>query len=159
MTVISYSFSIAPIRRYFRYSRQTGLAALDGTSWAQVAKPHRRGKRSNVNKTTTENLATEMRGEAFAYARYMLYAERARKFGNTELAEVLEKTAKMELLEYFADEADLINLERSDAEKRMDPIPGEPYEIETIYRDLLSRSQPQETKQPLIALRRFATAK
>ena len=100
-----------------------------------------------------------MRGEAFAYARYMLYAERARKFGNTELAEVLEKTAKMELLEYFADEADLINLERSDAEKRMDPIPGERYEIETIYRDLLSRLQPQETKQPLIALRRFATAK
>ena len=66
-----------------------------------------------MNKTTRDNLSTAMRSEAFTYAKYMLFAERARKTGNPDLAQLLEKTARQELLEHFAEEAELAGMVRS----------------------------------------------
>ena len=43
-----------------------------------------------------DNLSTAMHGEAFAYVKYLLYAEHARKNDNKELAELFEKTAKVQ---------------------------------------------------------------
>jgi rubrerythrin len=94
----------------------------------------------SVNKTTRDNLSTAMHGEAFAYAKYMLFAERARQRGNAELAELLEKTAKEELLEHFAEEAGLAELVRGDADNLDDAIQGESYEVETMYRDFAEQA-------------------
>lgn len=88
-----------------------------------------------MNKTTMENLSTAMHGEAFAYAKYMLYAERARQRGNTELAQLFEKTAKEERLEHFAEEAGLAGLVGTDADNIKDAVQGESYEVETMYGD------------------------
>ena len=49
-----------------------------------------------MNSKTIDNLLTAVHGEAFAYAKYMLYAERARQSGNTELAQLFVSAAKQE---------------------------------------------------------------
>jgi rubrerythrin len=75
-----------------------------------------------------------MHGEAFAYAKYMLFAEHARSHGQSKVADLFEQTAKIELLEHFAEEAELYGL-LGDVEANVrDAIAGEAYEVETMYR-------------------------
>ena len=80
-----------------------------------------------------DNLSTAMHGEAFAYVKYLLYAEHARKNGNKELAELFEKTAKIERFEHFAEEAELAGLVGNDADNLKDAIKGESYEVDIMY--------------------------
>ena len=90
---------------------------------------------------TLQNLSTAMHGEAFAYAKYMAFAQHARKMGNMELADLLETTAKTERLEHFAEEAKLAGLVRSDSDNLKDAIKGESYETETMYREFAQQAQ------------------
>lgn len=87
-----------------------------------------------MNKQTLQNLSTAMHGEAFAYAKYLLYAQEARRTGQPKLAALLEETANMERFEHFAEEAELGKLVRSNAANLEDAIKGESYETETMYR-------------------------
>ena len=59
-------------------------------------------KESTISARTQENLSIAMHGEAFAYAKYLLYAEQAQKHGHPELARLFEDTAKVERLQHFA---------------------------------------------------------
>ena len=90
---------------------------------------------------TLQKLSTAMHGEAFAYAKYMAFAQHARKMGNMELADLLETTAKTERLEHFAEEAQLAGLVRSDSDNLKDAIKGESYETETMYREFAQQAQ------------------
>jgi rubrerythrin len=90
---------------------------------------------------TTENLMTAIKGEAFAHAKYLLYADQARKNGNTELADLFEKTAKVERLEHLAEEAELVGLIGDDQANLKDAIKGESYEVETMYRDFAKQAK------------------
>jgi rubrerythrin len=96
--------------------------------------------KQGLSKTTTEDLSTAMHGEAFAYAKYMLYAEQARKQGNTQLADLFESAAKTERFEHFAEEAQLAGLVGSDAENIKDAMKGESYEVETMYRQFAEKA-------------------
>jgi len=96
---------------------------------------------ASISKGTTENLSTAMHGEAFAYAKYMLYAEHARQSGNTELANLFETAAKTERFEHFAEEARLAGLVGSDAKNLEDAIHGESYEVDTMYREFAEQAQ------------------
>lgn len=89
---------------------------------------------------TVDNLSTAMRGEAFAYAKYLLYAEHARKSGNKELAELFERTANTERFEHFAEEAHLAGLVGSDADNLKDAIKGESYEIDLMYLEFVGEA-------------------
>jgi rubrerythrin len=89
---------------------------------------------------TRENLSTAMHGEAFAFAKYMLYAEHARKTGHPELAMLFEETAKTERFEHFAEEAKLAGLVRTDEQNLRDAIKGESYEVETMYREFAEQA-------------------
>ncbi len=93
-----------------------------------------------MNKATIDNLLTAMHGEAFAYAKYMLYAERARQNGNAELAQLFENTAREERLEHFAEEAELAGMVGNDTDNLKDAILGESYEVETMYRDFAQQA-------------------
>lgn len=79
------------------------------------------------------NLLTAMHGEAFAYVKYKLFAEHARKNGRTELAELFERTANLERFGHFMEEAELYGLIGSDAANLRNAIQGESYEVETKY--------------------------
>jgi rubrerythrin len=97
-------------------------------------------KDNALHKTTSENLSTAMHGEAFAFAKYMLYAEHARKNGNPELADLFENAAKTERLEHFAQEARLAGLVGSDAENLGNAVEGESYEVEKMYREFAEKA-------------------
>ncbi len=90
---------------------------------------------SQLHQQTIENVITAAHGEAFAYAKYMLFAEHARKTGRADLADLFEKAATMERFEHFADEAQLVGLVGRNSENLKDAITGESYEVDSMYRD------------------------
>lgn len=90
-------------------------------------------EQAKLKPQTLENLSTAMHGEAFAFAKYMLYAEHARNSGHTQLANLFETTAKVERLEHLREEAELAGVVGSDADNLKDSIKGESYEVETMY--------------------------
>lgn len=96
---------------------------------------------AKLNPKTMENLSTAMHGEAFAYAKYLLYADHARKGGNTALADLFEETAKVERMEHLAEEAELAGIVGSDAQNLKDSIKGESYEVETMYKNFADQAR------------------
>src|SRR5579859_1341149 len=94
-----------------------------------------------MNAKTRENLLTAMHGEAFAYAKYMLFAEHARQAGQLELAQLFEQTARTELSEHFAEEAALVGIVGDDVNNLRDAIGGESYEVETMYREFAEQAR------------------
>jgi rubrerythrin len=103
-------------------------------------------KGSNVHMTpvdpqTKANLLTALHGEAFAYAKYRLFAEHARQQGRNELAALFDETARTELLEHFTEEAGLLGLVGDDEVNLQDAIRGEAFEVDTMYRTFAEEAQ------------------
>ena len=94
-----------------------------------------------MSAATRDHLKTAMQGEAFAAAKYQLYADHARKSGNNELAELFERTGKVERHEHFVEEADLAKLAGDDAANLEDAIAGESYEIGIMYREFADQAR------------------
>lgn len=94
-----------------------------------------------MNTQTKANLLTALHGEAFAYAKYRLFAEHARQQGRTDLADLFDETARTELLEHFREEADLVGLVGDDAANLQDAASGEAYEVDTMYRTFAEQAQ------------------
>ena len=85
---------------------------------------------------TLANLRTAMQGEAFAYAKYMRYADQARRDGNPAVAQLFTKTADVELNEHFATLATLAGLVATDTNANLkDAITGEQHEADVMYPD------------------------
>lgn len=95
---------------------------------------------SNLSQKTQENLSTAMHGEAFAFAKYMLYAKHAEQNGNKELAKTFRTAAHIERFQHFAEEAELAGLVGSDADNLRDAIKAESYEVETMYRQFTEQA-------------------
>jgi rubrerythrin len=113
-------------------------AILAGTLLFAVG--HLTARGGGLSQKTQENLATAMHGEAFAYAKYMLYAKHAHQNGNTELANLFKTAANVERFQHFAEEAQLAGLVGSDADNLKDAIKGESYEVETMYRQFAEQA-------------------
>lgn len=99
------------------------------------------GEKSALHQKTKQNLETAMKGEAFAHAKYLLYAEQARKNGHQEVADLFERAAKMERMEHFREEAELANLVETDPENLRNAIVGESYETETMYKNFAEEAR------------------
>jgi rubrerythrin len=100
-----------------------------------LACSHTASRRGQLSSQTQKNLSTAMHGEAFAYAKYSLYAKQAQRNGSAELASLFEEAANTERFEHFAEEAQVAGLVGSDAENLKDAIEGESYEVDTMYRE------------------------
>lgn len=94
----------------------------------------------SFSQKTQGNLSTAMHGEAFAYAKYLLYAHDARQHGNTELVNLFRRAANTERFQHFAEEAELAGLVGSDADNLRDAIKGESYEVDTMYREFAEQA-------------------
>lgn len=94
-----------------------------------------------IHPQTAENLFSAMHGEAFAFAKYMLYAEHARKSGNEPLADLFAQSAHTERFEHFAEEARLAGLVGSDEDNLRDAIKGESWEFDHMYPDFASKAK------------------
>jgi len=109
-------FAVAAL--FFVFGRHVGL----------VSRP-----KAGLTQQTFNNLTTAMRGEAFAYTKYLLYAQHAQQSDNAQLANLFEQTARTERFQHFAEEAQLGVLVGSDANNLKDAIAGEASEINTMY--------------------------
>jgi rubrerythrin len=115
----------------------TGVGRQNATATAKKTT----ATHGTLDQKTSDNLSTAMHGEAFAYVKYLLYAEHARNSGNKELADLFEKTANTERFEHFAEEAQLAGLVGSDADNLKDAIKGESYEIDTMYLEFAQKAK------------------
>lgn len=122
-------------------SRYLLLAVIFGFGALLVFNYAKAQEKKKMNEQTLKNLSAAMHGEAFAYAKYMAYADHARKAGNSKLADLFESTAKTEHMEHFTEEAELAGLVGSDAENLKDSIKGESYETETMYREFAQQAK------------------
>src|ERR1700693_918092 len=114
-----------------------GATKQDATATAQkTTETH-----GTLNQKTLYDLSTAMHREAFAYAKYLLYAEHARKNGSKELAELFEKTANTERFEHFAEEAERGGLVGRDGDNLKEAIQGESYEIDSMYLEFAQKAR------------------
>lgn len=119
-------------------SAALGTIAAVAVTTAAIAYAEQHKRPTEVQK----DLETAMRGEAFAYAKYMLFAQQARAHGNPDLAILFETTAKTERLEHFREHAELAGvLSASDADNLRDAIAGETYETTKMYPEMASRAR------------------
>jgi rubrerythrin len=86
-----------------------------------------------MDTTTQQALTTALHGEAFAYARYSLFAAAARDRGDYRLASLFDGLANVELREHFKDLAELAGLVGSDADNLVTALQDENQEIEVTY--------------------------
>jgi rubrerythrin len=99
------------------------------------------GAGTNLSSGTKVDISTAMHGEAFAYAKYMLYAKQAREHGDEKLAQLFEHTANIELNNHFATHAYEYGLVGTNRQNLKDSIAGENYETTTMYPQMAARAQ------------------
>jgi rubrerythrin len=87
-----------------------------------------------ISARSRKNLIEAMRGEAFAFAKYKVFARQARMHGDNDLAALFDKTAEQEYMEHFAEQAGLLELAGTDEEDVTNAIAGESFEVDTLYK-------------------------
>jgi rubrerythrin len=87
-----------------------------------------------ISARSRRNLMEAMRGEAFAFAKYKLFAKHARNNGDNELADIFDKTADQEYMEHFVEQADLLQLVGTDEQDVTNAIAAESFEVDTLYK-------------------------
>ena len=95
----------------------------------------------SLHPKTRANLEAAMKGEAFAAAKYQMFADRARRSGHPEIAKLFEDAAKQEHDEHLAEEAKLAGLPGNDADNLRNAIAGEDYEATTMYRQFAEQAR------------------
>lgn len=82
---------------------------------------------------THRNVVAALHGEAFAYARYRLFANAARKRGDDRLASMFDGIASAELDEHFAELTELAGLVGTDVDNIRTALQDENDEVESLY--------------------------
>jgi rubrerythrin len=116
------NFSAAPIR-----------SAPDGRVTCAAHHSDEPNEGAVMNAKMRQNVLTALHGEAFAFARYKLFATQARETGDADLAAMFNGIAEVELEEHFAELAELIGLVGADADNIQAAIRDENAEVEEVY--------------------------
>jgi rubrerythrin len=106
-----------------------GALTLSGSAFAA----------EKLHASTRQDLSEALHGEAFAYLKYLTYADQARGNGNEQLARTFEKTAATER-RHFAEHAELARIAGSDTGNLRDAIAGEDQENTKTYPDMAKRA-------------------
>lgn len=100
-----------------------------------------------ISLRSRRNLMEAMRGEAFAFAKYKLFAKQARNNGDNELADMFDKTADQEYMEHFVEQADLLQLVGTDEQDVTNAIAGESFEVDTLYKQFAEEAREDGDEQ------------
>ena len=107
--------------------------------------------------TTLANLRTAMQGEAFGYAKYLRYADQARRDGNPAVAQLFSNTANIELNSHFAGLASWAGLVATDTNANLtDAINGEQHEADIMYPDYARQAEQAGNAQAASLFREIA---
>lgn len=90
---------------------------------------------------TQTNLEDAMHGEAFAHAKYRLFADHAQQSGLPQVAALFGGIAQVELREHLAGEAVLAGLVGTNKANLKTAIAGETYEATTMYPDFAAQAR------------------
>ncbi|MFJ8856470.1 ferritin family protein [Streptomyces sp. NPDC102437] len=137
----------------FRHSARTfvvGLCALVAAAPAAPAlatpgggapplAPHTADRALHAQ--TLADLTTTMKGEAYAYASYNLYATEADRQGLTAVGKLFRNTAQTELSEHLREAATLAGTVGSNAANLRQAIDGETYEHQVMYRGFAEQAR------------------
>jgi rubrerythrin len=96
---------------------------------------------------TRKNLLDAMHGEAFAFAKYKLFAAQLRKKGNNELADLFDKTAHQEYMEHFTELAELLQFGGTEEQDVTDAIAGESFEVDAFYKQFAEEARQDGDEQ------------
>ncbi|WP_406469661.1 rubrerythrin family protein [Streptomyces hirsutus] len=94
--------------------------------------PHTAGRALHTQ--TLADLATTMRGEAYAHAAYGLFAAEADRQGLPAVGKLFRSTAQTRLNEHLHEAATLLGMVGGNAANLRQAIEGETYEHEVMYR-------------------------
>jgi rubrerythrin len=94
-----------------------------------------------MNAQTRENVITALHGEAFAHARYRVFAESARRSGEDDLANLFEGIATVEMQEHFVELAELLELAGCGSDNIRTAIQDENAEVEETYRRFAAQAR------------------
>ena len=100
-----------------------------------------------ISARSRKNLMEAMRGEAFAFAKYKLFAKQARNNGDNELADIFDRTADQEYMEHFVEQADLLQLVGTDEQDVTNAIAGESFEVDTLYKKFAEEAREDGDEQ------------
>lgn len=100
-----------------------------------------------ISARSRKNLMEAMRGEAFAFAKYKLFAKHARNNGDNELADIFDRTADQEYMEHFVEQADLLQLVGTDEQDVTNAIAGESFEVDTLYKQFAEEAREDGDEQ------------
>ncbi|MEU2058578.1 ferritin family protein [Streptomyces bungoensis] len=134
----------------FRHSTRSfivGLCALAAAAPATPAlaggppqpAPHTAARALNAQ--TLADVTTAMKGEAFAFAVYNLFAAEADRQGLPAVARLFRSTAQTELNEHLREAATLAGAVGSNAANLRQAISGETYEHQVMYRRFAERAR------------------
>jgi rubrerythrin len=113
--------------------RTIGAAVLLGAAAFGAGTVAARAPDQAMSEQTRKNLDTAMHGEALAYAKYQLFAQKARAEGHPEVARIFEQAAQEERFQHFSEEASLAGLVGNTLENVKDAMQGEGYEMDSMY--------------------------
>ncbi len=94
-----------------------------------------------ISNSTRQDLLNAMKAEAFAYLKYTMFAEQARKSGNEVLAGIFEHTADDEFEKHFKAHAKLFGLVKSDYENLLNAMSAEFVEAAQMYQEMAKRAE------------------
>ncbi|MGW5202991.1 ferritin family protein [Streptomyces spiralis] len=127
----------------FRHSTRTFAVGLCALAAAAPAAPALAGEAPSsaphtaapaLQAQTLADLATAMKGEAYAYAAYSLFAAEADRQGLPAVGKLFRSTAQTELNEHLREAAALAGTVGSNAANLRQAINGETYEHQVMYR-------------------------
>jgi rubrerythrin len=94
-----------------------------------------------VDDQVRADVLSAMRDEAFAYAKYALFAKQAQAEGRSDVASLFQGAAMVELHEHFAGLAETYGLGGSSAENLEEAIRGESAAIHDRYELFAARAR------------------
>ena len=107
------------------------------------------GEQIKLAESTRQDLMNAMDDEAFDYMKFTLYAEQAKKNGNTRAAAAFERIAADERDKHFKVHAEYFGLVRSDAENLKDIAYAEEHVTPTGSRQDLLNAMKEEAFEHL----------
>ena len=111
---------------------------------------------TGLSAQTKKNLEAAMHGEAYAYLKYLAYAESANKNGHPDIAKVFAESANVEANEHFAREAAALGLVKGDDLNLADAVAGEQYENTKMYIDFAKQADADGDKKAADLFRQIA---
>jgi rubrerythrin len=122
-----------PVRRRISGHAGFDLSDLPDASTQRHERRWGRQLEARMDKETYDNVLTALQGEAFAHARYAVFATAARERGDERLASMFDGIAAVELREHFAELAQLVGLVGTDADNIRAALQDETFEVESRY--------------------------